>query len=119
MTPDNRHLARIIVGLTRSGYAEDQINAVEELLNKYFPKVEDKKAPVLAEQILKKHIIYHLHGDFPDFQEKWILEAMQEYASQERNRAIQECQKLVKDHLGSENFTAGIIVSQIEKLKKS
>lgn len=49
---------------------------------------------------------------------KWYNEFAHQERLQSRQEAIQECQNLVNDHLGSENLTARIIVGQLEELKK-
>lgn len=82
---------------------------------------EDKKAPVdeTAENILKTAIgetRYNLSGSITNGQ---ILWAMQEYASQERNRAIQQCEEFIRDWYENERALEGKdFYTELSKLKK-
>lgn len=87
---------------------------VKDAILAYNPVTEDKKAPVLAEEILKSKFIVDgkTYYEWPNIRNRndiypKILEAMQEHASNERTKAIQEAIQIVEkeqletdDHFG-------------------
>jgi ribosomal protein L37E len=113
------------------GYTECWTYYDAETIDNLLPKTvatEDKKAPVQEDEtaesvLLRRGVHYTIPNEIKTVTVKSALQAMREYASQERNRAIQECITVVVTCAGFESHSVAasrLIATSKElgKLKK-